>query len=251
MKVLLLATVIAAAVAFPSAASAGVFHGVVIAKEKSRQTLVVASRSGHVRTIRTHAGARVSARVNVHARKLSDGTFRASRVARAGHARHARFRAVVVAKTRHKLVVSAGRSTFDVRMASRHRGLGRGDKVVLKVSFTKGGELDEEHVKEVGHTNTIELEGTVTALTPPTADQAGSLTLTSEDDNNQGDDDSQGDEDNGGSTSFTVVIPAGFDIGSLAIGDEVELTASVNGSTLTLVTLEDENDQGEDGGGDD
>jgi hypothetical protein len=35
-------------------------------------------------------------RVNVHARKLNDGTFRASRVARAGRADSARFHAVVV-----------------------------------------------------------------------------------------------------------------------------------------------------------
>jgi hypothetical protein len=243
-KLLLFAVVAFAAIAFPTVASAGIFHGVVIAKEKSRNALVVATRSGHVRTIRTHANARVSSRVSVHARKLGDGTFRASHLARTGRAGHARFRAVVVAKTSHKLVVSAGRSTFDVHMASRHRNLGRGDIVRLKVSFSKNGELDEDDVKQVGQTNTVELEGTISALTPPTADQAGSLTLSSEDDDNQGD------EDNGGTTSFTVVIPAGFDIGSLAVGDEVELTASLSGSTYTLVSLDDD-DQGDGGGGDD
>jgi hypothetical protein len=238
-KVLLLAAVIGAAIAFPTAASAGVFHGVVIAKEKNRHTLIVASRSGHVRTIRTHARPRVSSRVNVHARKLSDGTFRASGVARAGHARNARFHATVVSRTRHKLFVSAGRSVFHVHMASRHRSIGRGDKVVLKVSFSKNGELDEDHVKEVGHSNTVELEGTVTAFTAPTADQAGSLTLSNEED----------DDDDNGSTSFTIVIPAGFDTGNLGVGDEVELTASVDGSTYTLVSLDDD-DQGDDDGGD-
>ena len=248
-KALLLAVVIAAAIAFPTAATAGIFHGVVIAKDKSRHALVIASR-GHVRTIRTHATTRVSSRVSVHARRLGDGTFRGSDLSRAGRAHKTRFQAVVVAKSRHKLVVSAGRSTFDVHMASRHRGVGRGDRVVLNVSFSKSGELDEDSMEEVGHSNTIELEGTVTALTQPTSGQAGSLTLTSEDDNNQGNDDNQGDENNG-STSFTVVIPAGFDASGLKVGDQAELTASVSGSTLTLVSLDDEGGGGGDGGGGD
>jgi hypothetical protein len=241
-KALLFVIVAAAAVIYPAASSAGVFHGVVIAKEKTRHTLVVATR-GHVRTIRTHARTGVSARVKVRAHRLHDGTFRAAHVARAGRAQHTRFHATVVKRTSHRLLVSAGRSTFDVHMASRHRRIGRGDKVVLNVSFSKNGELDEDGVKEVGHSNQVELEGTVTALTAPTADQAGSLTLSTDED--------EGDDDNG-STSFTVVIPAGFDIGSLGVGDEVELTASVDGSTYTLVSLDD--DQGDDdggGGGDD
>jgi hypothetical protein len=238
-KAILLAVVVAAAVAFPTVASAGVFHGVVITKDKSRHTLAIATRSGSVRTIRTHARARVSSRVSVHARRLHDGTFRGSHLARAGHAGHARFHAVVVRKAHHKLVVSAGKSTFDIHMASRHHGIGRGDKVVLNVRFSKNGELDEDEIHEVGHTNTVELEGSVTALTKPTADQAGSLTLSSEDE----------EDDDNGATSFTVVIPAGFDIGNLAVGDEVELKASVDGSTFTLVSLDDEDDQGDDGGG--
>jgi hypothetical protein len=174
--------------------------------------------------------------VSVHARKLSDGTFRAAGLARAGNARHASFRATVVAKARHRLVVSAGRSVFDIHMATQHKGLRRGDDVELKVSFSKNGELDDDQVEQVGHSSTVELEGTITALTAPTADQAGSLTLASEED------------DDNGATSFTVVIPAGFDVSGLQTGNEVELTASVSGTTFTLVSIDD-NDQG-DGGGD-
>jgi hypothetical protein len=238
----LLVTLGAAVVAlYPPAAGATRFGGVVVAKQPQRHVLVVASRTGAVRTVRTSSlHIRVGSRVVVNARLLRDGTFRASRVAVHGRARRARIRAVVVRRLNGRKLVSAGHSVFSIRtgrlaaMSARDDGGDQpGDEVDETVTISPGGGLDEENEQEVGHENVVELEGSFVSLNDNT------LTIKTEE----------------GST-IPVVVPAGFALPTFAPGQHLELKVSVSGTTFTLVKVKDEddqgadnNDQGDDGGG--
>ena len=245
MKRTALLVTLAAAVAtlYPAAAGAARFGGVVVAKQPKRHALVVASRAGTVRTVRTSAlRFRVGSRVVVSARLLRDGTFRASRIAVRGHARRARIRAVVVRRLNGRKLVSAGHSVFAIRtgrldtMSARDDGGDQpGDQVDETVTISPGGDLDEENEQEVGHENVLELEGSFVSLS------GNILTIKTEE----------------GST-IPVVVPSGFALPTFAPGQHLELKVSVSGTTFTLVNVKDEDDQGEDnddqgddGGGDD
>ena len=69
---LLLCLGAALAVLYPAAAGAARFSGVVVAKQTHRHALVIASRSGTVRTVRTTKRIRVGSRVVVNARVAAD-----------------------------------------------------------------------------------------------------------------------------------------------------------------------------------
>jgi hypothetical protein len=236
------------AFAFPTGAGAALFHGVVVAKQTSRHALIVASPNGTVRTVRTgRMDIRAGARLVVHARKLPDGTYRSSALTVRSRVRHAHVRAVVVRLRHGRMVVSAGHSAFTIRTARRFINAGvagsgpgpqPGDVIDAKVTISQTGELEEEDMDEVGQADTIELNGTLTAMTPPTDTTPGSLTVKV------------------GGLSFDIVVPPGGDVSKLKVGDRVHVKASVDGTTLTLVKVGQDDDQGEDddeggGGGDD
>jgi hypothetical protein len=240
----LLVTLAAAVVAlYPAAAGAARFGGVVVAKQPKRQALVLASRTGAVRTVRARTlRIRVGSRVVVSARLLRDGTFRASRIAVRGHVRRARIRAVIVRRLSGRKLVSAGHSIFAIRTARLATMNVRdddedepGDDVDETVTITPGGELDEDNEQEVGHDNVLELEGSFVSLS------GNILTIKTEE-----------------GTTIPVVVPSGFALPTLTPGQHLELKVSVSGTTFTLVNVKDEDDQGEDnddqgddGGGDD
>lgn len=253
-KLALLPVFAALAFAYPAGAGAAVFHGTVVAKQTNRHVLVLASRTGAVHSIRTQRmGIRVGTRLAVKARALPDGTFRATRIAASGRAHHARVRAVVVRTLRLRMIVSAGHSAFAIRLAHRSshawasaggggNGPAPGTVVDAKVSISSSGELDEDDMDEVGQTDTVELNGTLAAMTPSTATAPGSLTVTV------------------GTLSFTIVVPPGVDVSKLKVGDRIHVKATVDGTTLTLVKLGHDDEQGDDddedddddgGGGDD
>src|SRR5262245_36912753 len=95
-KKLVLPLVAAGAIAFPAAAGAVSFHGVVVGKQARRHALIVASQSGLVRTVHSHRlVTKVGARVAVNAARLSDGTFSARRVTVHGRAHKARIHGIV------------------------------------------------------------------------------------------------------------------------------------------------------------
>lgn len=221
--------------AFPAAAGAGIFHGVVVAKQNKRDALVLASKTGAVHTLQTkRMGIKVGARLSARAAASAHGLYRASTIRSQGRASRARVRAVVVRNLHSRLLVSAGHSSFAFKtpmpLSARIR---RGDIVDAKLTISKGGGLEADDVNDVGHADRIELEGTVSAVTPPTADQPGSLTVQV------------------GGLSFDIVVPVGFDLTGINVGDRVEVKATVDGTTLTLAEIETEDDQGEDDGGDD
>jgi hypothetical protein len=245
-KAALLLAFAVCAVAYPAASNAAGFRGIVVAKQRGRHALVVASRTGAVRTYRTiRMRIRVGARVTVSGRLLRDGTYRATRLAVRGRARRAHVRGVVVRRAGGRLVLSAGHSVFAIRTIRTASTFDddneqAGDVVDETVEIENDGDLDEDQSEDVGHVQEMELEGTVVSVTPPTATTAGTLVVSAH------------------GANVTITIPAGFQLPALQPNQQVELTVSVSGTTFTLTKLEqededdqgeDNNDQGEDGGG--
>jgi hypothetical protein len=139
------------------ATTTGVFRGVVLAKNAQRQTLVVSSASGLVRTVHVRLlRERVGARVMVRASRLRDGTFRALHVSIRGRASTAKIRRAVVVRQRPgRLIVSAGGSVFALSWAGRalsavgsSAGLMPGTVISGTVGISTSGELDLETVSE-------------------------------------------------------------------------------------------------------
>ena len=239
-KKLVLPLVVAAAIAFPAAAGAANFHGIVVGKQARRHALIVASPRGVVRTVHTHHRAiRVGARVAVSARRLSDGTFSARRVAVRGRAHRARIHGVVAKRTRSGYLLAAGHSVLAIRtvrsFALDNHGSGPKPGTIVDVTVdTDDNQLDEEGVDEVGEAQEIDLEGKIASVTLPTTTTAGEIVLQV------------------GASTIHVVVPAGTTLPALTVGQNVELEVALAGTTFTLVKAEDEDDdQGDDEQGDD
>jgi hypothetical protein len=225
----------AASVVLSLPATAAAFRGVAVAKDSARHSIVVASRGGIVRTVRApgRAGSvRLGHRLVFSARRLSDGTFRASSLRASGNTRHAVIRGVVVRNQRrlHRLLISAGGTVFAVRapargFASSHRGPGSGDRVEVRVTISGNG-LEANSLDVIGHTNDVDLEGIFLGI----AD--GKLRLAVA---HRGE--------------VFVTIPAGFQLPTLSPGDEIELEVSVDTTgafTVVSVQSDDENENNND-----
>jgi hypothetical protein len=232
-RMLFLLAVTAAAVAVPGTAIAA--RGVALTKDQARHAVVVATKSGAVRTLRApgRLGAvRVGHRVVYSARRLSDGTFRAGSIRTTGRVGHATFRGIVVRNQRrlHRLLISAGGSVFSVRAPSRgfasSRGPRPGDRVEVRVRLTRHG-LDAGSVTTLGHSGTMELEGIFLGVN---GDQ---LRLAVE---HRGE--------------VFVTVPAGLKLPALQPGDEIELIVTVDAAgafALVSVQVDDENDDDHEG----
>jgi hypothetical protein len=240
MKKIVLPLIAAAAVAFPAAAGAGSFSGIVVAKQVRRHALVVASHTGVVRVVHTHhLATRVGARVTVTARRLGDGTFSATKLSVRGRAHRARIHGVVVRRLRGRVLIAAGHSVLSIRsgrlfsLQDDHPGAQPGDEVDETVTIDNGN-LDEDQVDEVGHTQKLELEGSIVSVTAPTSTADGEIVLQV------------------GTSTIHVVVPAGTQLPSLAPAQNVELKVTLSGTTFTLVKADEEDDnQGDDNQGDD
>jgi hypothetical protein len=240
MRKIVFAVVVAVAVAFPAAAGAASFSGIVVAKQVRRHALVVASRTGAVRVVHTHRLAtRLGGRVAVRARPLQDGTFSATHVSVRGRAHRARIHGAVVRRLRGRVLVAAGHSVLSIRthrlfsLQDDNPGAQPGDEVDETVSIDNG-DLDEDQVEEVGHTQKLELEGSILSVTAPTSSKDGEIVLQV------------------GASTIHVVVPGGMQLPSLATGQNVELKVTLSGTTFTLVKAQDEDDdQGDDDQGDD
>jgi hypothetical protein len=238
VKKAIIALIAVIGIAFPATAGAGTFKGIVVSKQSSRHALVVASKTGKVRTVHTdRLATRVGTRVAVNARRLPDGTFSAKRVKPTGHARTAKIRGVVARRTTAGFLISAGHSVIAVRT---HRsfslnGTGSGPKpgdiVVVTVGVGSNGELDEDNVEHEGQAQQVELAGSVVSVTPATSSADGEIVLKV------------------GKSSIDVVVPAGTTLPTLNPGDSVRLKVELSGDTFTLVQSQHENDdEGDDDG---
>ncbi len=238
MKKLLLTLAAASAFVLPTTAGAATFGGVVVAKQPARHAIVV-STAGVVRTVRTHhVGLRIGTRVAVKARLLSDGTFSARSVVTRGRAKTARIHGIVARRLKTGFLIAAGHSMLAVhtrRLADDDEPTtGPVTGAIVNVTVdTDDNQLDEQDIEELGSTQSIELEGTIASITPATATVPGALVLTV------------------GKSTISVVLPPGTTLPStLAVGDKVEVEATLAGDTFTLATTheEDNDDQGEDDG---
>lgn len=239
MKKLILTLAAASAFLVPATAGAATFGGVVVARQPARHAVVV-STAGVVRTVHTHRlGLRVGTRVAVKARLLADGTFSARSVVTHGRAKTARIHGVVARQLTTGYLVAAGHSMLAVRTRkladANAPAAGPVTGAIVDVTVdTDDNELDEQDVDELGLAQRVELEGTIAGITPATATVPGELVLTV------------------GKSTINVVLPAGTTLpATLAVGDRVEVHATLADTTFTLSTTqeEDNDDQGEDDGG--
>jgi hypothetical protein len=227
MKRFLLFAAAAASAVLALPATAAALRGVVVAKDPARHALVIASRGGVVRTVRApgHLRAvRAGERLVFSARRLSDGTFKAASLRPAGRARAAVLRGTVVRHRGSRLLLSTGGSVIAMRAPGRGRP---GDRVQTRVSIGRNGGLTATSFKDLGHSNSLELEGIFLGL------NGNQLRLAVE---HRGE--------------VFVTVPNGFQLPPLKPGDEVELDVSVDATTgaFTLLSIrtDDEND-GENG----
>ncbi|MDQ2909500.1 MAG: hypothetical protein M3R39_00510, partial [Actinomycetota bacterium] len=233
-RTLLFLLAASAVLALPATASA--FRGVAVAKNPARHSIVAASKGGVVRTLRApgRAGSiRLGRQLAYSARRLSDGTFRASSLRVRGNARHAVIRGIVVRNQRrlHRLLIAAGNSVFAVRSprgftSFASRGLRPGDRVEVQVTISKSG-LEAGSLQEIGHADSLELSGIFLGMTSD-----GQLRLAVE---HRGE--------------VFVAVPAGFQLPQQP-GDEVEAVVTVDAAgafTLVSIQSDDENDDDHEG----
>jgi hypothetical protein len=228
---LILSFAVMAAAVVPAAAHAAgsTFTGVVVAKETKRGTLVVATQSGMARTVHARlAAARLGDRIRVGGAKLSDGTVRGSSLLVLGHVRSATVQGVVIRRLANRTLVSTGGSVIAIgrRIATRSlasRGLAPGSIARFGVAIGKGG-VRETSAKALGTTTTVEVEGQVVTVSPLVVNVEGlPISITVPD---------------------PTLLPA-----TLAVGDEVELSVTVDANNVFTLVSVDSVQAGEDQGG--
>jgi uncharacterized membrane protein YgcG len=218
--------VVLATALVPGVASAAVLKGTVV-KRSAAKTFVLAGASGRLTVVHARRAPRVRRAVTLHGRRLSDGSFRATRVRAGGLRRRARIRGTVAFRSRRSFSV-VGRGA---ELRVRGRSARVGSRVVADVKLSDDGDPTAGAVKNMGDdTDGFELEGTLTAVDTT----AGTITITDED----------------GSGSITVTVPATIDSSGLQVGQKIELSVTQSGGTLTVVRIDGLENAGDDNGND-
>jgi hypothetical protein len=239
MAKLTAATVVAIAAIFltPALAHAGTIRGTVTAKQASRHVLVMALGHGHVMTARVSSRqlqrTKIGSRLALAGKRLADGSFRVTRLHKLGTAKRARLSVVVMKSSARRLLVAGGGSAFSIRLSRGTRLLASrgsvhaGEKVDADVELTDDGPVGTK-IEGTGEAPLIEFSGVVTAM------DATSFTASSD------------------GVDTVVELPDGVVLPPIVhVGSEVEIVATITGSTLTLTTirLDDDNAQGDEDGG--
>ena len=230
MKRLVLVALAAAALLVPSTALAS---GVVLKVQKATHLVAVARTGKAVVLVHSSAATRlhVGQRVALSGRTLRNGTLAASSVRVVGRAHTVRFRGLLLAKSRARLVVSAGGAVISVKRGARTTSSARdsGPQVgtVVDVTATVSDDdedLDEDNVDAVSadHPGGA-VEGKLTLGT-------GKITVVSE------------------HIALVLNVPAGFDLSGFATGDEVlaKFAQQADGTLLLTALSNDEDAQGAD-----
>ena len=214
------------ALVVPAQARAATFHGIVIAKQPQRGTLVLAGRGGIGLTVHARARAALGSRVSLRGSRLHDGTIRASRLTVLSRTRHALIRGVVVRQLARSTIVATGRSviTMHQRAARRpasssdHGGLRPGTIADFRVRIDDD-DLFENHVTVIGQAGDVEIEGTVVSVSP--------LVVSVE------------------HLPITITVPAAMTLpAGLAAGQRIELTVHVTApNVFTLVAIDENENQ--------
>lgn len=238
MKRLLISLVAVAALAAPSAALA---NGVVLKVQRANHLVAVTSAGTKVALVHTSAAARlhVGQRVALAARTLRNGTLAASTVRVVGSAHTVRFRGLLLAKSRTRLVVSAGGAVISMNRGGRTTASANdtgpttapapGATVDVTATVGNNDDLDETAV------NTVSASAPGGAIEGALTLGTGKITVVSE------------------HMALVLNVPTGFDLSKFANGDEVlaQFTQGTDG-TLTLTALSGDNsaqqaNQNEDG----
>jgi hypothetical protein len=228
-RIYMLVALVSAVLAVPATASA--FSGTVVAKKASRHAVVVVSRGGVARTLRTprFASLRAGQRLVFSATKLGDGTFRAGKVRLSGRARLVFLRGTVVRQRASRYLLSSGGSLISIRVGGhafaavtrRHRA---GDIVTGRVRIGANG-LTAKSLHDAGHSDALELEGIFLGL------NGNQLRLAVE---HRGE--------------VFVTVPDALQLPPLTPGDEIELVVTVDATgAFTLVSVQAD-DEGDDDG---
>lgn len=230
---------IAAALLVPAVAQAGTatasIKGTVVAKEAKRHVLVLATAHRDVMSARVSTrqlrNTRPGSRIVVVGKRLADGSLHVTGMRRLGQARQARLSAVILKAKTRRLLLAGGGSSFSIRLSRGTRLLASttsvhaGQSVNAEVEFSHGQTVAST-VEDDGAAALVDFSGTVTAIA------ATSLTLS----------------DDGITT--VVQLPDGMTLpATVQVGSEVEVVASVSGSTLTLTTIKLDDESSQDNGG--
>jgi len=230
---------IAAALLVPALAQAGTAtasaKGTVVAKQAKRHVLVLATAHRDAMSVRVSLRqlrrTRLGARVAVAGKRLADGSLHVTHLRLLGHAKRAHLSAVILKAKARRLLLAAGGSAFSIRLNHATRQLASaasvhsGEKVSAEVEFSHGQTVGRD-VQGNGDAALIDFSGVVTAI------DATSFTISSD------------------GISTVVQLPAGVVLPSIVqIGSEVEVVASISGSTLTLTTIKLDDESSQDNGG--
>jgi hypothetical protein len=244
----LLATLVVAALLPAAAADAKVLHGTVVHRNHKAHSFVVAGRSGKLSAIHARSAPRLGRRVTMRARALSNGTFSAKSFKVRGRSDRARLAGTVsfVDAASRTFTLSDDGASILVHVADDTIALPAvGDvvRVVANLNDSTATTVEAPAVQIVPApaTDTVKLEGVVLAI-----DQTTRTLMLSADDS-----DASG-------QAVSVVLPDTFDITKFAVGDRIEILATLNadGTTFTAVSSSgDDNateadDQGDDQGDD-
>jgi hypothetical protein len=230
--------VLAASLLLAAPAPAAVsLRGTVVHRNARTHSFVVAAAGGHLTKVRSRHAVRVGRTVRVSGRRLRDGSLAASRVRLGTRHGAARLRGTVTFSSRRsgRYTVSSSAGSISVRArAARARAASDdvpavGMQVVVRITVSPGGVLEEDDVAELGmDRGQIEIEGAVQAV----ARAAHTVTISASDDDEAG-------------GTVTVTFPATFDLGTIAVGHEIEIKAvrQANGTfVLSKLETEDENE---------
>lgn len=235
LKLTVAAAACAVALLVPALAHAGTVRGTVVAKQAKRHVLVVATHRRDVESARVSSRqlrkTRLGTRVVLSGKRLADGSLHVSRIRRLGQVKRARFSAVILKSRARRLLLAGGGSAFSIRLSHGTRALASaasghpGQKVDAEVEFSHGQAVGTD-VQENGDASLIDFSGLVTAI------DATSFTVSSD------------------GISTVVMLPAGVVLPSIVqVGSEVEVVASISGSTLTLTTIKLDDESSQDNGG--
>ena len=227
---------IAAVFLTPALARAGTIRGTVAAKQANRHVLVIAQH-GHVTTARVSRRqlqrTKIGNRLALAGKRLADGSFQVMRLRKLGSAKRTRLSVVVLkARARH-LLVAGGGSAFSIglnrgtRLLAGRGSVHAGEKIDADVELSADGPVAPK-LNATGDAPLIDFSGVMTAM------DATSITVATED------------------IATVVQLPDGVVLPPIVhVGSEVEIVASIAGSTLTLTTikLDDDNAQGNEDGG--
>jgi uncharacterized membrane protein YgcG len=204
----LLPAAIAVAALVPASASAAVLKGTVV--QHSQKSFVVAAGSGDL--YRVHAASSPKARrtVRVSAKKLNNGSYKATSVKTTGRARTARLSGVVSYRKGRTFVVSSGGASLLVH----GQGAKVGRKVLVRAKVSEDGSLDETSGRDEGHAGEMEIEGSITAIDTT----ARTITVTAADDSTK---------------TITIKVPDAFDITKYFVGETIDIHVKVPQLTVT------------------